>query len=123
MVAVIIPPITAVPMAIRPLAPGPVATASGNTPKMNAKLVIRIGRRRIRAASMAASMTRLPSFSARSANSFIRIAFFDVRPIVVSKPIWRNTSFSRPRRVTNRIAPTKPKGTTSRTAKGMDQLS
>ena len=92
-VAVSIPPMTAEPMAIRPLAPGPVETASGKTPKMKAKLVIRIGRKRILAASTAASMIRLPSFSARSANSFIRMAFFEVRPIVVRRPICRNTSF------------------------------
>ena len=41
------PPITAVPIAMRLLAPAPVEIASGSTPKMKAKLVIRIGRRRI----------------------------------------------------------------------------
>ncbi len=46
---------TKVPIAIRLLAPAPLARASGSTPKMNAQLVIRIGRRRIRAASRAAS--------------------------------------------------------------------
>src|SRR5256885_312578 len=70
------PPITAVPIATRLLAPAPVAIASGSTPKMKAKLVIRIGRRRMRAASSAASITRLPDFSACSANSIIRIAFW-----------------------------------------------
>ena len=87
--AVSMPPITAVPIATRLFAPAPVAIASGNTPKMKAKLVIRIGRRRIRAASIAASMTRLPFFSSCSANSIIRIAFFAASPIVVSRPICR----------------------------------
>ena len=78
-----------VPMAIRLLAPAPVEMASGRTPKMKEKLVINIGRSRIRAASSAASMTRLPCFSARSANSTIRIEFLAANPIVVSRPIWR----------------------------------
>ena len=88
-VAVSIPPITAVPIAIRLLAPAPVAMASGNTPAMNARLVIRIGRRRMRAASSAASITRLPLRSACSANSIIRIAFLEASPIVVSSPICK----------------------------------
>ena len=74
---------------MRLLAPAPVEIASGSTPKMKARLVITIGRKRMRAASIAASLTRLPSFSARSANSIIRMAFFTARPIVVSRPICR----------------------------------
>jgi hypothetical protein len=87
--AVSMPPITDVPIATRLLAPAPVAMASGRTPKMKAKLVIRIGRKRIRAASTAASMTRRPLRSSCSANSIIRIAFFAASPIVVSNPICR----------------------------------
>ena len=63
-VAVSMPPITEVPMAMRLFAPAPVESASGSTPKMKARLVIRIGLRRMRAASRAASITRLPCFSA-----------------------------------------------------------
>lgn len=50
-VDVIIPPNTAVPSARRLAAPAPSATTSGYTPRMNAKDVIRIGRKRNRAAS------------------------------------------------------------------------
>ena len=50
------PKATAVPIAWRISAPGPTAITSGMTPKMKAKLVIRIGRRRERAAWTAASI-------------------------------------------------------------------
>ena len=49
------PPATAVPTELRAPAPAPVANASGSTPRMNANDVIRIGRSRMRADSMAAS--------------------------------------------------------------------
>ena len=45
------PPTTAIPIVIRPLAPSPVAKASGSSPRMVEALVIRIGRRRCSAAS------------------------------------------------------------------------
>ena len=51
----IIPNNTAVPRDWRISEPAPVATASGKTPRMKAKEVIRIGRRRVRAADVAAS--------------------------------------------------------------------
>ena len=49
-----IPNSTAVPSDCRISAPAPVATASGVTPRMKAREVIRIGRRRVRAACTAA---------------------------------------------------------------------
>ena len=54
-VAVKVPPTTARPMAFWPPAPAPVAIARGSTPKTKAKLVIRIGRSRSLAASIAES--------------------------------------------------------------------
>ena len=54
------PPTMAVPTECRPSEPAPVAKYSGSTPRMNAKLVIRIGRRRSSQASIAASMMLLP---------------------------------------------------------------
>ena len=54
-VAASIPPKTPVPMEWRAPAPAPVAMMSGTTPSTNAKDVIRIGRKRRPAASMAAS--------------------------------------------------------------------
>ena len=69
------PPTTARPIAFCPPAPAPVEIASGNTPKMKARLVIRIGRKRNFAASIAASNAFIPSRIRSSANSTIRIAF------------------------------------------------
>src|SRR2546422_6253382 len=54
-VDIIIPPNTVVPTEWRPFWPAPWATISGTTPNMNAKEVIKIGRRRIRAAATVAS--------------------------------------------------------------------
>ena len=57
------PPATAVPTELRDAAPAPVANASGNTPRMNANDVIRIGRRRMRADSIAASTIDRPALA------------------------------------------------------------
>ena len=51
---------TATPSAWRISAPAPLAKASGTTPKMKAKEVIRIGRSRVRPASEAASCRSRP---------------------------------------------------------------
>ena len=53
------PPITPVPVEWRAPAPAPVEIANGSTPKMNASDVIRIGRKRSLAASIAAAMARV----------------------------------------------------------------
>lgn len=50
------PEATATPSGMRISAPAPLATASGITPRIKAKDVIRIGRNRVRAASTTASM-------------------------------------------------------------------
>src|SRR5262245_32776353 len=47
---------TAMPIDLRELAPAPVANTSGITPRMKANEVMRMGRKRARAASSAASM-------------------------------------------------------------------
>ena len=49
------PPITPVPIEWRLAEPAPVQIASGSTPRMKASDVMMIGRKRSRAASMAAS--------------------------------------------------------------------
>src|ERR1017187_3849676 len=59
-VAVIIPPATPVPMSCRLAEPAPVLNASGDTPRMNASDVIRIGRSRKCAASSVDSIRPLP---------------------------------------------------------------
>jgi hypothetical protein len=55
-----IPPITVVPMICRATDPAPEAVHSGTVPRMNANEVIRIGRKRSRAPSSAASTSGLP---------------------------------------------------------------
>ncbi|MNI37669.1 hypothetical protein D3C73_917710 [compost metagenome] len=110
-------------MAWRELAPAPVEIAIGMTPMMNANDVIRIGRKRRRAASMVASRRVLPAARCSTANSTIRIAFFAARPITVIRPILKNRSFGRPRIIDRASAPSTPSGTTSSTATGIDQLS
>jgi len=55
---------------------------------MNANEVIKIGRRRKRAPSSAASSSGLPFSYSSFANSTIRIAFFAANPMSMIKPIW-----------------------------------
>ena len=88
-VAVRVPPMMPVPIATRLLAPAPVAMASGSTPAINASEVMTIGRRRVCAARIAARESEYPSSTADSANSTIRMAFFDDRPMVVSSATWK----------------------------------
>jgi hypothetical protein len=54
-VAASMPPITPVPTECRAPAPAPLEKASGATPRMKASEVMRIGRKRSRAASTAAA--------------------------------------------------------------------
>ena len=91
------PPATVVPMELRPAAPAPVAKARGRTPRMNARDVIRIGRRRIRADSTAASTMERPRPRSCSANSTMRIEFFAASPMSRIRPTWQKTSFVKPR--------------------------
>jgi hypothetical protein len=74
--------------------PAPVASASGNTPRMKAIDVITMGRKRSRAASVAASMALLPCACRSLANSMIRIAFLADRPMMVIRPTWKYTSLA-----------------------------
>ena len=80
------------PTELREAAPAPVASASGMTPRMNANDVIRIGRRRMRADSIAASTIDMPCSRSCSANSTIRIEFFAARPTSSTRPTWQKTS-------------------------------
>ena len=80
---------TVMPIDLRALAPAPLAKTSGATPRMKANDVIRIGRKRARAASTAASMIGLPSLTRCSrATSTIRIAFFADSAMSRMRPIW-----------------------------------
>ncbi len=81
------PPMTPVPTEWRAPAPAPVEKASGETPRMKASEVMRIGRSRRRAASSAAADGDNPSSDLSTAYSTIRIAFLAARPRSVTRPI------------------------------------
>jgi len=83
----IMPPATAVPTECRASLPAPLANTSGDTPRMNASEVIRIGRSRIRAASIAASTMDTPRPRSSSANCTTRMPFFADSPISITSPI------------------------------------
>ena len=85
-VADIIPPMTAVPSACCAPEPAPEPITIGNTPSVNASEVIKIGRKRSRAASIAASLADLPWVTSSLANSMIKIAFLADKPNIVHLP-------------------------------------
>src|SRR5215468_5899962 len=68
-------------------APAPEAVHSGTEPRMKANEVIKIGRRRKRAPSSAASTKGLSCSYSSFANSTIRIAFLAAKPISMTRPI------------------------------------
>ena len=88
------PPITVVPMIWRATEPAPDAVHNGTQPRINANDVIRIGRRRSRAPSSAASTRFLPFSNSSLANSTIRMAFLAASPISMTRPICEYTSLS-----------------------------
>src|SRR5437773_1913759 len=122
-VAASIPPMTPVPTERRAPAPAPAEIARGSTPKMNASEVIRMGRKRSRAASSAAAAVDRPSWCFSTAYSTIRMAFFAARPSSVTSPIWKYTSLVNPRSHTAASAPKVPNGSASRTDSGSDHFS
>ena len=117
------PPITPVPMARWLAPPAPVDVARGTTPSVKASEVMMIGRNRRCAAASADSSALRPCACRSFANSMIRIAFFADKPMMVIRPTWKYTSFSKPRPVTASSTPSTPSGTTRITASGIDQLS
>jgi len=83
----IIPPMTVEPRMRRATAPEPLANHNGIIPKINAKEVMRIGRRRKRAPSSVASSRGLPFSYSSFANSTIKMAFFAASPMSMINPI------------------------------------
>ena len=80
---------TVMPIDFRALAPAPVASTSGSTPRIKANDVIRIGLNRARAASIADSIIGFLSRTCNSsATSTMRIAFFADSAISRINPIW-----------------------------------
>jgi hypothetical protein len=92
-VAASMPENTVMPMTLRASAPAPLAINNGSTPRINEKAVIRIGRKRSRAADSAASSAEKPSSDFSFANSTIRMAFLAAMPISITRPIWAKTLF------------------------------
>ena len=72
----------------RDRARAPRRSHNGTQPRMNAKEVIKIGRRRMRAPLSAASDGLSPFSYSVFAKEMIRIAFFAARPISMIRPIW-----------------------------------
>ena len=84
-----IPAKTPVPRECRLPAPAPLAITSGDTPRMKANDVMRMGRKRSRAASTAASRSAIPRPRISLANSTIRMAFLAASPTTVISPTWK----------------------------------
>ena len=85
-VAKSMPANTVVPIEWRLAAPAPPATTNGDTPRMKANEVMRIGRKRWRAAWTAAWRREAPWFRSSVANSTMRIAFLAASPTTVISP-------------------------------------
>ena len=82
-----IPPTAPVPIDRLPFAPTPVEIIRGIKPKMNASEVIKIGRNRALAASIAACTIGIPFSRLATAYCTIRIAFFAKSPISMTTDI------------------------------------
>jgi hypothetical protein len=90
-VATSMPEKTASPITFLASAPAPDAMTSGTTPRMKAKAVMRMGRKRSWAAPRAASARGCPSWNFMRANSTMRMAFLAARPMSMTRPIWAKT--------------------------------
>ncbi len=114
---------TVTPSGTRISAPAPLATARGTTPRIKAKAVMRIGRKRVRDASTMASTRLMPESSSCLANSTTRIAFLAARPIKTTNPIWAKMLLSSPTSHKPKSAERMHMGTISKIASGRDQFS
>lgn len=75
------------PISFLLMAPAPPANTSGMAPRTIAPVVIRMGLKRMLAASITASVMDLPWALNWLANSTIKIPCFETRPISVKMPI------------------------------------
>ena len=119
----IMPANTAVPRVRRISAPAPPAMTSGTTPRMNATLVITIGRSRSLHASRVACHTLAPACRRDRAYSTIRMAFLLASPTSTTNPIWVKMFTSYPAHRQPSRADSRQSGTTRMTASGRVQLS
>src|SRR5690606_1606963 len=123
-VAAPIPPNTVQPIVWRENAPAPVDIIRGIIPKINAKDVIMIGLSRNFTASKVASNSGIPMSTRSLANSTIKIAFLQAKPIIVTNPICAYMLLSNAGMNNNvKIAPNTPSGTDNKIENGTDQLS
>src|SRR3546814_20652814 len=90
---------TVTPSAWRISAPGPVAIAIGTTPRMKAKAVIRMGRRRRREAFTTASTRLSPASSACLANSQDRKSVVKGKSVSVSVDLGGRRVLKKQRRI------------------------
>ena len=88
-----------------------------------AKVVMRIGRKRVSAASRRAAWNSTPLSRSWLANSTMRMPFLAARPMMVTRPTLKYTSFGIPTNVAAATAPSAPIGTISSTDMGIFQLS
>ena len=101
--------------------PRPRRDDEGRTPRMNASDVIRMGRRRMRAASIAASTTVMPRPQLLGELDD-QIGFFAASPIEHDQPTWQYTIVGKPARPLRRSAPRTATGTPSSTMNGSTGL-
>ncbi len=88
------PPTTAMPSGWRSSAPAPAPIATGSAPKIAAKVVIMIGRKRSRQASRIAASALMPTRRRSIAKSIIMMAFFLTMPTSITMPIMAMTERS-----------------------------
>ncbi|MNH39747.1 hypothetical protein D3C79_1009600 [compost metagenome] len=101
-----------------PAAPTPVDSIKGNSPKIKANEVIRIGRKRAVAPLIAALTMLIPFLRLSTANSTIKIAFFANKPINMMSVIWVYILLSTPNILSKINTPAKPTGKEINTANG-----
>ena len=122
-VAMVMPPTTGIPMAIRPLAPSPMTKQSGRMPRMVERAVIRIGRKRWAEASTMASDLLRPLSLRWLANSTIRIPFLATRPISMISAISLKMFMVTPNTHMKKRAPNNASGTVNMMMSGSLKLS
>lgn len=82
------PPTSTSPMELRAAAPAPETRVRGKCPAMVAAVVMRMGRRRMVAASRTASSLASPWICSWLANCTMRMPFLATSPTRVTSPTW-----------------------------------
>ena len=98
--------------------PAPKPKAIGSAPRIAAKLVIMIGRKRLRQASRIASFASTPAACCPSAKSIIMMPFFLTMPISITMPMTAMTDKSMPANISAMRAPMPADGRPDRMVSG-----